>query len=253
MREDISLDIFARPGPASPLTQTCTKDDKPASRLRSGFGVVRFTSRQTIFKQGEPSSSLLEILTGSAMRVINLPDGRRQVLDVLDAGKLLGLPLQSHQMSDVIAVGDVRARRISNSEFVRSYRLQGLAHIQLLKQFCHMQELLVSIGKRSACERIAGLLKTITIKKHGPDVCLKSNHQPLEISLGITQTDIADHLGLRLETVCREFANLKKLEIIRPKGRSKMFVLDAARLSRRAAGRAECDVGEMTDKHQSGR
>ncbi|NOT73268.1 MAG: Crp/Fnr family transcriptional regulator [Hyphomicrobium sp.] len=197
--------------------------------MRSAVGIRRYEPRQMIFEQSQPCRHIFEIIEGTVKLTIALPDGRRQILAVLGPGDLLGLPLGQQHNTSAIAISDVRVKQIARSVFDASLLLQSRAAAQLQKLFLKMQDMIVSLGRRSATERIASYI--LETAKSGNSDAATPNQPTWSFTLALSQTDLADHLGLTLETVSRELTKLKNHKIIRMSGRNHLEVLDPSGLS----------------------
>lgn len=197
---------------------------------RSGIGILRFQARQAIFEQGDDCANVFKIIEGAVILVFTLPDGRRQILSVQGEGMLLGLPLQACYGASAFALRDVRVARITRAEFDASLPLQRQAAAQLQNQLLQMQDMIVTLGRRCAAERIASFVLSAALRGNPAGVAAHSR-KPFEIMIDLSQTDLADHLGLTLETVCREFGKLKKAKILRACGRNSLEILDLKGLS----------------------
>ena len=92
------------------------------------------------------------------------------------------------------------------------------------------RELLMSVSHRTAQERIAGFLLALAQRnaRHGED--------PATIVLPMTRTDIADFLGLTIETVSRTFSKFRAQGIIELEQCILVTVRDLDQLSRIAEG-----------------
>ena len=76
------------------------------------------------------------------------------------------------------------------------------------------------IGKLNAIERIAKFLLNTSKQRN------RIGWQKNPISLPMTRQDIADYLGLTIETVSREFSNLKSLNIIKAISSKQIYLTD---------------------------
>ncbi len=187
------------------------KSNAPTGLRRTGIGIERFELQQLLFRQGQPQRGVLEILEGTVILSNTLADGRRQVLEICSDGALLGAPLTPSYSETAAARTVVRVRRYSQREFQASERLQEIAGRQLCRRIAGMHELALLLGRKTATERIASFLLTLANRDGGPAI---RHDEPLTARLHLTQADIADHLGLSIETVCRELSRLKRDRLI---------------------------------------
>ena len=90
------------------------------------------------------------------------------------------------------------------------------------------REKAISLGRKSAQERLASFLITMAerIGKNDADACV--------MELPMSRRDIADSLGLTIETVSRQLSELRDAGLIETSGRSRMRLLDLDRLNARA-------------------
>lgn len=165
-------------------------------------------ARTTLFSQGEESSSVFNITEGMARLYKLLPDGRRQIIGFALPGDFLGLSLSDRFSFSADAVDDMRVCRMSRTRF--SQQLDEKPH--LLKRLHEMaanelmiaQDQLVVLGRRSAEERLAVFLLGLRRR------FARIHHLSPTVPLPMSRQDIADYLGLTIETVSRTFSKMFK-------------------------------------------
>ena len=175
--------------------------------LLEQFGTTMSIQREhDIHGQGDAAGSCYRILSGCVRRVRLMADGRRQVGEFLMAGDLLGFDaLDTHDYA-AETVSDVVLRRYprravdaladSNAALIR--RLRDLASESLRMAYTR----LLLLGRKTASERIATFL--LEMAQRLPRV------RDGVLDLPMSRSDIADHLGLTIETVCRTLAHLRR-------------------------------------------
>lgn len=159
-------------------------------QVAAGNGIVR---------EGDASSALFTLLAGWAFRYRTLSDGRRQIFNFLLPGDFIGLQHQLGQASShgVEALTDITLCVFPNERLWDIYREHpGLGFD--LTWLCAHEELIVdenllSVGRRSAAERIAMLL--IHLYKRAESVGMGDSGG---VPFPLTQQHIADALGLSL-------------------------------------------------------
>lgn len=161
-----------------------------------------------IYAQGERSESLYRVEFGCVRVYRLLLDGRRQISAFHFAGEVFGFEADGthHFFAEAISTTGIRVARLSAShEFAREMlplALQGLMRAQ---------EHLLVLGRQNAIERVAAFLLDMAERRGGLS----------RFDLPMSRTDIADYLGLTIETVSRVFSRLKEKGIIRlPTARS---------------------------------
>lgn len=185
-------------------------------------------SRRTLFQQGDPVDYVYTI-TGGTMRLQSeLADGRRQVVGFAIPGDFLGLALASQYGFSAETLTATTLCRFERRAFVRLVehhpvllsRLHAIAAHELGIAQAHM----VVLGRRRAEERVAAFL----LRWRDRLRLLHGGTADLPLPMG--RQDIADHLGLTIETVSRVFARWARARIVvgAPDG---VRVLDEARLT----------------------
>lgn len=162
-----------------------------------------FPAGSEIYAQGEKCRNLYQVDFG-AVRIHRLSsDGRRQILAFCLAGETFGLePSQTHHFfAEAICATGIRIRRPSSMHDNLAEDLLPMA----LKSLVQAQEHLLVLGRQNSLARVAAFLLEMSERQGG----LR------EVELPMSRTDIADYLGLTIETVSRTFSKLRQKGIIR--------------------------------------
>lgn len=165
-----------------------------------------FQPNQMIFCEGDPATHIFEIAEGIVRLCRLLPDGRRAITGFLYPGDLTGISATLRHAFTAEAVTPVKLRRHARSHFEaaasRSPELsQRLFGIMRDEMSAALDQLLL-LGRKTAHERVASFLLVVARRASG----IRTRSQ---VDLPMTRLDIADHLGLTLETVSRAFAKFK--------------------------------------------
>jgi CRP-like cAMP-binding protein len=198
------------------------------------FGTTISVQRdRQIYNQGDPADYCYKILSGCARTVYLTEDGRRQLDEFLMVGDLLGFDAFGTHDFAAEAVSNVVLRRyprrtvdkLADSNIVLMRRLRDMGSMGL--QRAHSRMLL---GRKTATERIASFLLEMAER-------LPGSH-PHVLQLPMTRVDIADHLCLTIETVCRVLAHLRRegTVSIDPADRSRVGIRDEAAMQQMASG-----------------
>jgi CRP/FNR family transcriptional regulator len=161
-------------------------------------------------------------------------DGRRQIIDFLGASECFGLTgLDAHAYS-VEAITDATMIRYPRKRLEADMEADPDIGRQLFRLACselhRAQHRMLMLGRKSAEERIASFLMDMTSRRNGEDgdeTC---------IHLSMSRQDIADHLGLTIETVSRLFTRLRLAGLISLPDRHSVVLKDLGRLSAMAEG-----------------
>jgi CRP/FNR family transcriptional regulator, anaerobic regulatory protein len=202
------------------LTLFCGKahDTLELRELRRLATQVYFRAGKTIFSEGEPANSVFGLSQGVVRLYKLLPDGRRQVLAFALPGDFLGMPLADGHNFSADAIGEVSLSRFSCddlTEFVQSSpNIMRLIIEFATRELDMAHDHLQLLGNGSAEERVAIFL--VGWRNRLAHVPVFSEPVPLPMR----RQDIADFLGLKLETVSRALAKLEQKNVIRivPKG-----------------------------------
>ncbi len=160
---------------------------------------------ETIFSEGEPADRVCKVISGTIRLCRYSPDGRRHVVDFVNAGDLIGFlecadqPWTAEAVTDVTLVSYPRASvdRLAASNAAIRTRIACHLSAGLLEA----QHRLFVLGCQCAKERVASFLV-----RQGDRVDLMAGEA---LDLPMSRQDIADHLGLTIETVCRALSALR--------------------------------------------
>jgi CRP/FNR family nitrogen fixation transcriptional regulator len=205
--ERCSGDAGSRPA-IQPFRPPAPRD---ALDLLEQFGTTIAVQRdREIHGQGEEASFCFQILSGCVRMVKLMEDGRRQIGEFLMPGDLLGFDaLDTHDFA-AEGVTDVVLRRyprrmvdaLAESNAALARRLRNLTSVSL--RMAHTRLLL--LGRKTASERIATFL--LEMAERLPMGATRVRAGVLDLPM--SRTDMADHLGLTIETVCRVLAHLRR-------------------------------------------
>jgi CRP-like cAMP-binding protein len=178
----------------------------------------------TLFDQGADCQTVSVLLSGWALRQQNLPDGKRQILDFVLPGSLLGFGGTAKTYGIESVTPCIVASIPSRQFYMLLSRVPSLA-IRVaeivadgeVRAYMHV----TNLGRRSARERVAGFILQMMQRIGAP----KANGAACQFDLPITQVAIADALGLSNEHVCRTLSKLTAEGRIRIKGH-RISVLD---------------------------
>ena len=173
---------------------------------------LALAAHETLFAEGDEADFLYTVLSGVLCSYQVLPDGRRLVLSFFYPGDIVGLVRSSAHRYSCEASCPSEVRSISRAGLL--YDAQRFTEIgkHLLEVAANeldlMQEHQLLLGRRSATEKLATFLMNLATRS-GCD-----GSAPFEIRVPMTRTDIADFLGMTIETVSRNLTKLKVKKII---------------------------------------
>lgn len=193
---------------------------------------VHFGSCETVFAQEDMTTSFYNLLDGVMRLYKLLPDGRRQIVGFALPGDFLGMTASTRHSFSADAIGPVTICRFSRAAFARFVedkphllrRINELAVRELSQAQNHM----VLLGRRSAEEKVA------TFLIGWRDRLARLGDLTKTVPLPMSRQDIADYLGLTIETVSRTFTKLDRDGVIEILPGS-VSLLDPARAAALAA------------------
>jgi CRP/FNR family transcriptional regulator len=178
------------------------------ARLRTITTVVRLDPHATLFQEGEPAEHLSNVVEGTVKLYKLLPDGRRQITGFLFPGDFLGVALNKTYAYSAEAVTKLRLCRFPRQRMETlltelpnlERRLLEMAGNELVAA----QDQMLLLGRKTARERLASFLLMVSRRA-------EARGRPASpIDLPMSRADIADYLGLTIETVSRTFTQLRK-------------------------------------------
>ena len=181
--------------------------DSDMARLVNAAVVVEASSGTTFIEEGEPANNFFNITRGTAKLFKLLPDGRRQITGFAGVGHFLGLAVSDTYAFSAEAIDDVRFCRFSRPKLRVLLDDYPLLEKRLLEvasnELVAAQEQMLLLGRKTARERLASFLM---MQSRQGSPC---GHPRARFSLPMTRGDIADYLGLTIETVSRTLTKLR--------------------------------------------
>ncbi|KAB2919818.1 MAG: helix-turn-helix domain-containing protein [Hyphomicrobiaceae bacterium] len=196
------------PRPSAPRSAT----PNGFERLLTQATLRRVESKEFAFMEGDPTTHIFQIETGAVALYKVLPDGRRQVVGFAYPGDLIGLGALRVHTVNAQAIKPTRLRclpiamvhRVAGEDAKLGLKL----YEAMANELASTRDLLLTTGHRSATERVVSFLLAMSARNE------RSGQDPSRFDLPMTRADIADFLGLTIETVSRTFTKLRMLGLI---------------------------------------
>jgi CRP/FNR family nitrogen fixation transcriptional regulator len=176
----------------------------------AAYGARRtFDRGEEIFAEGEPCSVFYKVVSGTVRTGKLLSDGRRQIDAFHFPGDVFGLESgETHRFTaeavDHVVV--VAYRRRNFGGLVQSDPTFGEQVMSsMLSSLDRAHDHMVLLGRKTALEKMATFLLEIAARRDNAD----------RAELPMQRTDIADHLGLTIETVSRTLTQMARDGLIR--------------------------------------
>lgn len=177
-------------------------DDQHLGRLAAVAVMRDINKGDTFIEEGTPARDFFNITRGTVKLFKLLPDGRQQVTGFAGIGHFLGLAVSDTYAFSAEAIEPVQLCRFSRPKLREVLHDFPALEERLLQTACNelveAQEQMLLLGRKTARERVATFL---VARCHAALPCGPSEH----VALPMTRSEIADYLGLTIETVSRTF------------------------------------------------
>jgi CRP/FNR family transcriptional regulator, nitrogen fixation regulation protein len=195
------------------------------------YSEFRYRGGTEIFGEGEEAEYVYQITSGSVRTYKLLSDGRRHINSFHLPGDMFGFANGAAHRFTAEAVVETDVRMMRRESILDAMQNQlGVTRtlISLVTQnLQHAENHMLLLGRKTALERVAAFLLEMDERLGHPDLMI----------LPMSRRDIADYLGLTLETVSRALSRLRDEKLLRFEGTTQRRV---ELLHRR--GLAELDV-----------
>ena len=205
-------------------------------RLDTLVDVRRAVRRgDTLFRSGEPFSSIYAVRTGFFKTTISTEDGRDQVTGFQMTGELLGLDAigDSTHHCDAVALEDSQVCVIPFArleEVAHSFPvLQRQFHRVMSREIVRDHGVMLLLSSMTAEERVGAFLLNLSQRLQS------RGFSPTSFVLRMTRAEIGAYLGIKLETVSRTFSRLHQDGVIEVDQRE-VRIVDTGALRKLVAG-----------------
>lgn len=185
---------------------------------------MTFGPGEEIYVQDEDADMIYRVLRGAVRTTRLLSDGRRQIGDFYYEGDLIGLEAGPVHRFSAEALGCCEVQVIRKSALKlygdEGLKLERLIWSQTARELERTQEHVMLLGRKSACEKVASFLL---------DMARRFRGEVAELPMG--RQDMADYLGLTIETVSRMVTQLQNDGLVRFLGCRRFEVRNPAGLA----------------------
>lgn len=191
-----------------------------------GLAGVRLTycRNAEIYGADEPAEFIYKIVCGSVRTYKLLDDGRRQIGAFYLPGDIFGLESSGSHRFSAEAVSEVIVIAIKRSTLASLAQTDAAIARELwqmtARELDHVHDQMVLLGRSSAMERVATFLLEMSSRAENR----------LEFELPMSRQDIADYLGLTIETVSRTISAIERKGLIELAGSRKVRLKNRAAL-----------------------
>ena len=203
-------------------------------RLAEAATIGTAAPGSSFISEGDPAGAFFNMTEGTAKLYKLMPDGRRQITGFVGVGHFLGLAVSDTYAFSAEAIEPVRYCRFSRTRLrallddfpAMEQRLLQVASNELVAA----QEQMLLLGRKTARERVASFLLA---QSWLGVVCQTPRAR---FALPMTRGDIADYVGLTIETVSRTLTKLRAEGLVDIPNTTEMVIRNRAALERIAEG-----------------
>jgi CRP/FNR family transcriptional regulator, nitrogen fixation regulation protein len=165
-----------------------------------------------VFGEAEKAEYVYQIISGAVRTYKLLSDGRRQINSFHLPGDMFGLENGStHRFTaEAVVKTGIRIMRRRGLLDTMASREAGATNLLglIIRSLQHAENHMLLLGRKTALERVAAFLLEMDERLARPNI----------MNLPMSRRDIADYLGLTLETVSRALSTLRKEKMLRFEG-----------------------------------
>lgn len=192
----------------------------------------RLSAGQTLIWEGEDSLLVANIIDGVLKLSTSLSDGREQIVGIVYPSDFIGRPFGTRTQHNVTALTDAHVCTFSSSDFDRFAREHpDLEHRLLertLSELDRTRHWLLLLGRMTATEKLAHFLLDMSQRLVRPGCGANGPVDAFDLPFGRQQ--IADILGLTIETVSRRLNDMKAQGVIALPSRRRVEIIDRTAL-----------------------
>ena len=194
---------------------------------------------ESLIWEGEDSVLVANVIDGVLKLSTGTEDGREQIVGVVYPSEFIGRPFGGTTNHGVTALTDSQVCVFSRRDFDAFAREHPKLEHKLLErtlgELDRTRRWMLLLGRKSASEKLATFLLEMT-ERLTPSTCETKFDQPGQqrIDLPFSRQQIADVLGLTIETVSRQFTRLKNEGIVDLPSRREVVILDRDALTAEA-------------------
>ncbi len=187
----------------SPARQAISSRGLTATEPHMG-SVHNFAQDCEIFAEGNRAEHFYKVVSGVVRTCKFLVDGRRQIDAFHMPGDIFGLEVGDDYRLSAEAVTDCTLILYRRSQLGHDINLSQELLSLAMSGMARARDHSLLLGRRSAVEKVAGFLLA----------WFEKSHDAAMVSLAMTRQDIADYLGLTIETVSRTLSQLERDNVI---------------------------------------
>ncbi|ANY19636.1 Nitrogen fixation regulation protein FixK [Tsuneonella dongtanensis] len=198
----------------------------------------RLTAGEQLLWEGDDAILVANVIEGVMKLSTQTADGREQILGLAYPSDFLGRPFGQSTPYGVEALSDAQVcvfQRADFDRFAREHpRLEHKLLERTLTELDRTRKWMLLLGRMNAEQKLAAFLLELS-ERLAPATCSIEAGPSDELELPLSRQQIADVLGLTIETVSRQFSRMKSEGLIDLPSRREVAILQRERLEDRAA------------------
>jgi CRP/FNR family transcriptional regulator len=189
----------------------------------------RVKAGRLLFAEGDLAEDVHTLTSGMLKLYKLMRDGRRQVVGFMVPGDFLGLAFGRTYAYSAEAITPAAACHFPRARFFKLLEEFPSLEKEILSrtstELAAAQDQMLLLGRKTARERLASFLLRLAAR-------VGEHDGPIELPMG--RGDIADYLGLTIETVSRTFTSLRQTGVIELPATHQLVIRRPAELGRAA-------------------
>jgi len=192
------------------LSQNVIEDQTPqffhktkATKSKAGRVLPKKTP---VFHQGDEASHFYKVRSGVVMTYRLLEDSQRQITGFCTAGDYFGMSPDDTYHNTAVTVSTSNIVSLTMADIQADPDIQRELFSRTCRQLEDAQSMMMTLSKKTAGQKVAAFLVMLSkqqARKTG------KNLEAFDVGLPMSRLDIADYLGLSIETVSRRLTDLK--------------------------------------------
>ena len=208
----------------------CAGLEHPEITALSAMGRRRSVSAgEPLIWEDDDSLLVANVIEGVLKLTTSTADGREQIVGVAYPSDFIGRPFGQTSAASVVALTDARVCVFARNDFDRFAREHPELEHKLLErtlaELDRTRAWMMLLGRKSAPEKIATFLLDMS-ERLADNGCMAHTGPARQFTLPFSRQQVADLLGLTIETVSRQFTKLKADGVVALPGRRDVEILD---------------------------
>ncbi len=217
----------------------CSALDDGELQILNTIGRRRnLSAGESLIWEGDDSVLVANVIEGVLKLSTGTEDGREQIVGVVYPADFIGRPFGSTSGHGVTALTDARVCVFSRKDFDAFAREHPALEHKLLErtlaELDRTRRWMLLLGRKSASEKVASFLLEISERLIEPGCTVVPGQALTRLALPFSRQQVADVLGLTIETVSRQFTRLKASGVIDLPSRREVVIVDRAGLTAEA-------------------